>query len=63
MRLFVPYKARLSAVGALIGISALIGLVPPFLLREVLDVALPDQNGVYLTWLVLGMIARRSPPA
>ncbi len=57
LRLFIPYKARLGAVGALIGISALIGLVPPFLLREVLDVALPDQNGVYLTWLVLGMIA------
>jgi len=57
LRLFIPYKARLGAVGALIGISALIGLVPPFLLREVLDVALPDQNGVLLTWLVLGMIA------
>src|SRR5262245_6879393 len=57
LRLFVPYKTRQTAVGALIGISALIGLVPPFLLREVLDEALPDQNGVLLTWLVLGMIA------
>jgi ATP-binding cassette subfamily B protein len=57
LRLFIPYKARLAAVGALILVSALIGLMPPFLLREILDEALPEQNGVYLTWLVLGMIA------
>ena len=55
--LFRPYRARLSAVCALIVFSAAIGVVSPFLLREVLDVAIPDQNMELLTWLVLGMVA------
>ena len=42
--LFHPYRARLAAVCALIVFSAAIGVVSPFLLREVLDVAIPEQN-------------------
>jgi ATP-binding cassette subfamily B protein len=41
---------------ALILVSAGLGIVSPFLLREVLDQALPDRDGLLLTWLVLGMI-------
>ncbi len=54
--LFRPYKARLGAVSALIVFSAALGVIPSFLLREVLDVAIPDQDTRLLTWLVAGMI-------
>ncbi len=55
--LFAPYKVRLGAVIGLIVISAGLGMISPFLLRAVLDTALPDRNGPLLTELVLGMIA------
>jgi ATP-binding cassette, subfamily B, bacterial len=55
-RLFRPYRVRLSVVLALIVVSAGLGLVSPFLLREVLDVAIPEGDTKLLTWLVLGMI-------
>src|SRR6476660_9503756 len=55
-RLFRPYRARLSAVLALILLSAGLGMVSPFLLRQVLDTAIPDKDMTLLTWLVLGMI-------
>ena len=56
-RLFAPYRARLGSVLALIALSAGISLISPFLLREVLDTAIPDGNTGMLTWLVAGMIA------
>jgi ATP-binding cassette subfamily B protein len=55
-RLFRPYRARLSAVLALILLSAGLGMVSPFLLRQVLDTAIPDRDTTLLTWLVVGMI-------
>jgi ATP-binding cassette subfamily B protein len=55
--LFRPYRARLGAVCTLIVFSAAIGVVSPFLLREVLDVAIPDGNVGLLTGLVAGMVA------
>jgi len=54
--LFRPYKARLGAVCALIVFSASLGVIPSFLLREVLDVAIPDKDTRLLTWLVAGMV-------
>ncbi len=54
--LFRSYRARLGAVCALIVFSAAIGVISPFLLREVLDVAIPDQNMRLLTVLVAGMV-------
>ena len=54
--LFGPYRARLSAAVGLIFLAAAIGVVSPFLLREVLDVAIPDEDVRLLTWLVLGMV-------
>jgi ATP-binding cassette subfamily B protein len=56
-RLFRPYRGRLGAVLALIVLSAALGMTSPFLLREVLDVAIPRRDTALLTWLVLGMIA------
>ncbi|HET8608056.1 MAG TPA: ABC transporter transmembrane domain-containing protein, partial [Gaiellaceae bacterium] len=55
--LFRGYRLRLGTVLVLIGISALLGVVSPFLLREVFDRAIPDDDLTLLTWLVAGMIA------
>ena len=55
--LFRPYRARLGAVCALIVFSAALGVIPSFLLREVLDVAIPDKDTRLLSELVAGMIA------
>jgi ATP-binding cassette subfamily B protein len=57
VRLFSAYRARLGAVSALIVLSAALGVVSPFLLREVLDVAIPEQRVGLLTALVAGMVA------
>jgi ATP-binding cassette subfamily B protein len=55
--LFRPYRARLGAVLFLILISAALGMVSPFLLRAVLDQAIPESDTTLLTVLVGGMIA------
>jgi ATP-binding cassette, subfamily B, bacterial len=57
LALFAPHRARLGAVIALIVVAAGLGMISPFLLRSVLDNALPHRNGTLLTELVLGMIA------
>jgi ATP-binding cassette subfamily B protein len=54
--LFVRYRVRLLAVIGLIIFSSGLNMVSPFLLRSVLDNALPHRNGTLLTELVLGMI-------
>src|SRR4051795_1083216 len=56
-RLFRPYRARLAAVGVLIGISALAGVASPFLLRAILDQAIPERDTTLLVALVAGMVA------
>jgi ATP-binding cassette subfamily B protein len=56
-RLFKPYRARLGSVLALIGLSAGLSMISPFLLRAVLDHAIPERDTALLTWLVAGMIA------
>jgi ATP-binding cassette subfamily B protein len=56
-RLFAPYRARLSGLLALIFLAAGLGVVSPFLLREVLDTAIPQKDTQLLTLLVGGMIA------
>jgi ATP-binding cassette subfamily B protein len=54
--LFRPYRLRLATVLALIGLSAGLSMISPFLLREVLDKAIPQRDSALLTWLVAGMI-------
>ena len=56
-RLFVPYKARLGALLALIFVSAGLGVVSPFLLREIINTAYPQHDTELLAELVAGMIA------
>src|SRR5689334_25311297 len=55
--LFRPYRLRLTIVLVLIGISSLLGIASPFLLRRVLDDAIPNKDVVLLSALVGGMIA------
>ncbi|MCW2495533.1 ABC transporter ATP-binding protein [Jatrophihabitans sp.] len=55
--LFRPYRWPLAIVIAIIVVSSLVGLASPFLLKAVLDTALPKQNLHLLVWLVLGMVA------
>jgi ATP-binding cassette, subfamily B, bacterial len=57
LRLFSRYRWRLAAVVGLIVFSSGLGMISPFLLRAVLDTALPQRDGTLLTELVVGMIA------
>ncbi|NUR25600.1 MAG: ABC transporter ATP-binding protein [Catenulispora sp.] len=56
LRLFKPYRARLAVVGLLVGASALVTVATPFLLKETLDVAIPQGRTGLLSLLALGMI-------
>src|SRR4051794_13188983 len=57
LRLFHAYRGRLAVVGLLVGLSSLVSLASPFMLREILDVALPQRRTGLLALLALGMIA------
>ncbi|RKE22442.1 ABC transporter ATP-binding protein [Streptomyces sp. TLI_171] len=57
LRLFRPYTGRLGVVGLLVAASAVVSVVTPFLLRAVLDTAIPERRTGLLTLLVGGMIA------
>jgi ATP-binding cassette, subfamily B, bacterial len=56
-RLFAPHRGQLAIVTALIVASSLVGLASPFLLRAVIDTALPERNVRLLAWLVAAMVA------
>ncbi|MFD1815599.1 ABC transporter ATP-binding protein, partial [Rhodococcus gannanensis] len=55
--LFAPYRTQVAVVVALIVVSSLITLANPFLVRAVIDHAIPDQNVPLLVWSVVGMLA------
>ncbi|MFC8720468.1 ABC transporter ATP-binding protein [Kitasatospora sp. NPDC057198] len=55
--LFRPYAGRLGVVGLLVAASAVVSVVTPFLLRAVLDTAIPQGRTGLLSLLALGMIA------
>ncbi|HVT70682.1 MAG TPA: ABC transporter ATP-binding protein [Trebonia sp.] len=54
--LFGPYRWQLLLVGFLVAASALVSLVNPFLIREIIDVALPQGRTGMLSVLALAMI-------
>src|SRR6187551_1793667 len=56
LRLFKPYRARLAVVGLLVAASSLVAVATPFLLKETLDVAIPEGRTGLLSLLALGMI-------
>ena len=57
LRLFRPYAGRLTLVGLLIAVSSLVSLGSPFLLRGIIDDALPHRDTGLLALLALGMVA------
>ena len=60
LRLFHPYRMRLSGLLGMIVISAGIGMISPFLLRDLLDNVLSQGSNLNtrtLTLLVAGMVA------
>ena len=56
-RLFIPHRWPLAIVTAIIVASSIVGLASPFLLRAVIDTALPERNVRLLVLLVAGMVA------
>ncbi|MCX4510527.1 ABC transporter ATP-binding protein/permease [Streptomyces sp. NBC_01619] len=56
LRLFRPYRGRLALVGLLVGASSLVSVASPFMLREILDTAIPQGRTGLLSLLALGMI-------
>jgi ATP-binding cassette subfamily B protein len=56
-RLFIPHRWSIATVTAIIVVSSVIAMASPFLLRAVIDDALPHQNLPLLVWLVTGMVA------
>jgi len=56
LRLFRPYRWSLLFVAVLVGASSLVSLVNPFLIRAIIDVALPQGRVGLLTVLAIGMV-------
>jgi ATP-binding cassette subfamily B protein len=56
-RLFAPHRWPIAVVTALIVASSVVAMASPFLLRAVIDDALPRQDLTLLGWLVAGMVA------
>ena len=54
--LFKPHAGALTIVIAAVVAASVVGLAQPFLLRAVIDDALPNRNTILLAWLVGGMV-------
>ena len=54
--LFHPHRWSMSTVLVLIVASSLISLASPFLVKLVIDDAIPQQNVTMLTWAVAAML-------
>src|SRR5690242_4662289 len=55
--LFAPYRGQLALVTGIIVATSLISLATPFLLRAVVDTALPERDLRLLVIMVAGMVA------
>jgi ATP-binding cassette, subfamily B, bacterial len=55
-RLFTPYRWQLALVTIIIAASSVVTVASPFLLRAIIDTALPDKNLRLLVVLVAGLI-------
>ena len=54
--LFWPHRVAMTVVLSLIVLSALLNLIPPFLTRELIDSAIPNQDVGPLLWLTGGIV-------
>src|SRR5205814_959798 len=57
VRLFHRYRRLMAGLLALVVLASALGVVAPFLLRAILDRALPARDAGLVTVLALGMIA------
>ena len=55
-QLFTPYRWQMALVTVIIAASSVVTVASPFLLRAIIDTALPDKNLRLLVVLVAGMI-------
>ena len=55
--LFAPHKGTIAVVVLLISISSIVGLAQPFLVRSIIDTALPNRDVRLLAWLAGTMVA------
>ncbi|MEU4782260.1 ABC transporter ATP-binding protein [Micromonospora sp. NPDC023633] len=55
--LFARHRGALATVTAIIVVSSVLAMASPFLLRAVIDRALPERDLTLLVWLVAGMVA------
>ncbi|MFD7439139.1 ABC transporter ATP-binding protein [Streptomyces sp. NPDC059861] len=56
LKLFRPYRGRLAVVGLLVAAASVVSVATPFLLKAILDTAIPEGRTGLLTLLALGMI-------
>ena len=56
-RYLLPAWRPTALILTCIIVTSLLGLVPPYLMREIIDHALPNRNGTQLNWLIGAMIA------
>ena len=57
LALFRPHRLRVAVVVAIIVVTSVVALAQPFLVREVVDVALPQQDSRLLLIAVGAMVA------
>lgn len=55
--LFKPHRFTIAVVVLLISAASVIGLAQPFLIRAIIDDALPQQDTALLGWLAGGLVA------
>ncbi|MFD5555781.1 ABC transporter ATP-binding protein [Streptomyces sp. NPDC127068] len=56
LRLFRPYTGKLLMVGLLVAAASVASVVTPFLLKAIVDTAIPEGRTVLLSLLALGMV-------
>src|SRR4051794_245710 len=57
LALFRPHRLRVTVVMAIIAVTSVVALAQPFLVREIVDVALPQQDSRLLLLAVGAMVA------
>ena len=55
-KLYRPYRTALVTIGVLIVISATLGIATPMLIRQIIDVTIPNSDRTSLYWLTGWMI-------
>src|SRR5215211_1582633 len=54
---FGPYWRQGLLVLVTVGLMSVLGLLPPLMIRALVDVAIPERDASLLTLLALGMVA------